>query len=213
MRFSKLILSLILLVPAVVSGEETKKLIEKIEARYNKKTFQADFFQESTLKALDIKQTAGGFVIFSHPGKMYWQYNFPEKKEIITNSEKVWLISSKHNQVTIMDAGDYFKAGSGGSFLSNIDSIKKDYNVKAQKSDDKTRGILTLIPKNKKDQISKIIISFMKKNGQILRVTTINKANDSTVFIFKNEQFLKNLDGKIFNYTLPENPINSEIVK
>ncbi|MDY0360412.1 MAG: outer membrane lipoprotein carrier protein LolA [Desulforegulaceae bacterium] len=193
----------IFLIPSFCMGADTEELVAKVEKRYSKKTFKADFFQESILKALDIKQNAGGFVIFSHPGKMYWQYNFPDKQEIITNSETVWIYVLEDNQVTIASAGDYFKEGMGGSFLSNIGSISKNYEIRSQDDKDNDKALVILKPLEK-GAIAEIEVLILKENGKILSVKTLSQSSDETVLNFKNEEFLNDIDENIFNFIPPE---------
>ncbi|MGE4519318.1 MAG: outer membrane lipoprotein carrier protein LolA [Desulfobacteraceae bacterium] len=204
MKHLKYIISIFFLIPALCFAGTTDELIKKVEKRYSNKTFQADFFQQSVLKALDIRQSAGGFVIFSHPGKMYWQYNFPDKQEIITDAHTVWIYSHEDNQVTIASAGDYFKEGSGGSFLSNIGSISKNYEIKSKDIEEPGKKILVLTPMEK-GAISEIEVTVLAENGKIISVKTINQSSDETVLNFKNEEFLNEIDENIFNFTPPEN--------
>lgn len=198
-----LVFFLILIFPYTLNAQSPDDIIGKIEARYSKKTFQSDFFQQSTLKALDIKQSAGGYVIFSHPGKMYWTYNFPDKNEIVTNGETVWLYTEKNNQVQEMEAKNYFKEGMGGAFLANIGSIKKNYSIKDIKTDEKENASLLLLP-NTKGPVKEIYVTVSKKDGRILKVTTVNQSNDETIFYFKNEKFIENIDKNIFNFVPPK---------
>jgi len=204
MKHLKYIISSLFLIPALCFAGTTDELIKKVEKRYSNKTFQADFFQQSVLKALDIRQSAGGFVIFSHPGKMYWQYNFPDKQEIITDAHTVWIYSHEDNQVTIASAGDYFKEGSGGSFLSNIGSISKNYEIKSKDIEETGKKILILTPLEK-GAISEIEVTVLAENGKIISVKTINQSSDETVLNFKNEEFLNEIDENIFKFTPPEN--------
>jgi outer membrane lipoprotein carrier protein len=204
MKHLKYIISIFFLIPALCFAGTTDELIKKVEKRYSNKTFQADFFQQSVLKALDIRQSAGGFVIFSHPGKMYWQYNFPDKQEIITDAHTVWIYSHEDNQVTIASAGDYFKEGSGGSFLSNIGSISKNYEIKSKEIEEPGKKILVLTPVEK-GAISEIEVTVLAENGKIISVKTINQSSDETVLNFKNEEFLNEIDENIFKFTPPEN--------
>ncbi|MCB9481213.1 MAG: outer membrane lipoprotein carrier protein LolA [Desulfobacteraceae bacterium] len=203
MKQFKYIFLIILLIPSFCMASSTDELVEKVEKRYSKKTFKADFFQESVLKALDIRQNAGGFVIFSHPGKMYWQYNFPDKQEIITNSETVWIYVHEDNQVTIASAGDYFKEGMGGSFLSNIGSISKNYEIKSKNIEDNDKALVILKPLVK-GAIAEIEVLILKENGKILSVKTLSQSSDETVLIFKNEEFLTDIDENIFNFIPPK---------
>lgn len=198
--------------PLPVFCATQNQIIEKIEQRYSNRSYRADFFQQSTLKALDIKQTAHGFVIFSHPGKMFWQYSLPKRQEIVTDGDKVWIYMHNNNQAMEGDAKDYFKEGMGGSFLSDIRKIKINYIVEMGKTKKQTNFLLILHPK-KKGPVSKIEVLVLKENGKILRVKTTNQNNDDTILNFRNEEFIDNIDNKIFNFKIPKNAKITKISK
>ena len=202
-----IMLTLVLTCTAYADSED--KIIKKIETRYSQKNFEADFFQTSTLKTLDIEQTAGGFVIFSHPGKMYWKYNFPDKQEVITNGKKVWIYVHKKNKVTVTDAEKYFEPGTGGALLSNLGSISKNYEINIKKSE-KEGQVLLLLKPLETSRIKEIKITALKENGKIIRVKTTNNSNDDTEFRFKNEEFITEIDNSIFTFSPPE---DAEITK
>jgi len=198
------LIMLTLVLTCTAYADTTDEIINKIEQRYSKKNFEADFFQRSTLKTLDIEQTAGGFVIFSHPGKMYWKYNFPDKQEVVTNGKKVWIYAHKKNRVTVTDAEKYFEPGTGGALLSNLGSISKNYEIESRKTSKKENFSLILKP-IKKSRIKEIEITVLKENGRIIKVRTTNNNNDDTEFRFKNEEFINNIDNSIFTFIPPEN--------
>ena len=68
-----------------------EEILAKLETRYNAADFTASFSQESTLKALDITDTAAGKVWFKHPGMMRWEYEHPEKYAIISDGKNLWI--------------------------------------------------------------------------------------------------------------------------
>jgi outer membrane lipoprotein-sorting protein len=135
---------------------------------------------------------------------MYWKYNFPDKQEIITDAQTVWIYSHEDNQVTTADAGEYFKEGTGGSFLSNIGSISKNFKITSKDIEKPEKKLLILTPL-KTGAISKIEVTVLIENGKILSVKTINQSSDETLLNFKNEEFLNDINENIFKFTPPEN--------
>lgn len=198
MSFKKiffLILFSIFFVHTAFSTETNFNLIDKLEKRYSNKTFRIDFFQESTLMALNIKETAVGSVIFSHPGKMMWEYKSPQKQTITTDGKTLWFYIENENKVMTGDAKAYFKEGI--ALLSNISDVKKNYNIKTGKN------LISLIPL-KKSSISKIELRVSGEKAKILSIKTINLSNDETILHFDNEKFLDSIDQNIFSFSIPE---------
>lgn len=173
-------------------------ILTAIEKKYSGKSFEADFIQISKLAALDITEKAAGKASFSHPGKMKWEYREPAHHEIITNGKSLWIFRSEENQVMIGDASQFFKAGAGGAFLSDISLIRKNYII-TLKEVTADYVEIELNAKKKNTDISLIVIRVAKKTSEIIKAVTYNPYNDTTQFEFNNIQF-KKIDPALFEF-------------
>jgi outer membrane lipoprotein carrier protein len=184
--------SCLFFVNAFAAGNDMNKedILTALEKKYGGKSFETDFNQTSTLAALEITESASGKAFFSHPGKMRWEYIEPEHHEIITNGKLLWIFRPQENQVMQGDASQFFKAGAGGAFLSDISLIRKNYiiTLKAVTAD---HVEIDLVPKQKNTDLSLIEIQISKKDNEIKKVVTHNSYDDTTLFEFKNIRFLK----------------------
>ena len=187
----------------IVSGNEIIKedILTALEQKYANKSFSTDFTQVSKLAALDITEKASGKAIFSHPGRMKWQYLIPQNHEIITNGKTLWIYRPEENQVMQGDASQFFKSGAGGAFLSDISLIRKNYDI-SLKDVTKDYVEIDLKAKKKNSEITSIIIRISQKNSEIVRVVTYNPYDDTTLFEFSNIQF-KNISPEIFKFKIP----------
>jgi outer membrane lipoprotein carrier protein len=165
-------------------------ILMALEKKYGGKGFETDFNQTSTLAALDITESASGKAFFSHPGKMRWKYIEPEHHEIITNGKLLWIFRPEENQVMQGDASQFFKAGAGGAFLSDISLIRKNYiiTLKAVTAD---YIEIDLVPKQKNNDMSLIVIQISREDNEIKKVVIHNPYDDITQFEFRNIRFLK----------------------
>jgi len=201
--FSLIAWCCIIFLPTVSFGSDRVKedILTALENKYSGKSFEADFTQVSRLAALDITERASGKAIFRHPGKMRWQYLEPEQHEIITNGEFMWIFRPEENQVMRGDASQFFKAGAGGAFLSDISLIRKNYtiNVKEVTAD---YVEIALDAKKKNPDITSIFIRISQKKSEIVRVVTYNHYDDTTLFEFSNIQF-KKIDAGVFEFKVP----------
>ena len=84
------------------------QILEGMEKRYANSRFFAKFFQESTIKAMEITDFASGKVYVRHPGKMRWEYEKPDRQIIITDGFKLWIYRPEDNQVMTGSAPDFF---------------------------------------------------------------------------------------------------------
>lgn len=189
---------------AGTSPNDLEKIIKGMEARYTGKGFKANFSQESTLKAMQIKDTAQGNLIVKKPGKMRWEYIQPDPQTIITDGKSLWIYRPADNQVMVGQAPDFFGDGKGAGFLSNIKQIRKSFHIKLQASENAKYFRLQLIPMNPTPDIAKIYLSVEKMTFQVDQVVTYNAYGDETKILLSNYQF--NLDPKegLFVFHIPK---------
>ena len=76
-----------------------EQILDRVEKHYTGKSFQANFIQESTIKAMEIVDFASGKIFVRYPGMMRWEYEKPEKQTIITDGHKLWIHRPADNQV------------------------------------------------------------------------------------------------------------------
>ena len=138
-----------------------ENVITAIEKKYAGKSFETNFTQISKLAALDITEKASGRASFSHPGKMKWEYMTPEQHEIITNGKTLWIYRPQENQVMQGDATQFFKAGSGGAFMSDISLIRKNYLINIKEVTTEYIEI-ELTAKKNNPEISLIVIRILQ---------------------------------------------------
>ena len=191
----------------VTAQESTSAILDQfldgLEKRYSKKEFIADFSQVSKLKVLEIDETASGKALFSHPGKMKWEYLEPQQHQMITNGKTLWIYRPDQNQVIIGDAGNFFKEGSGGAFLSDISIVREKYIIKIKENSESFFS-LKLIPKRKTPEIQSILIIVSKQTYNIQKIITSNIYEDTIELGFHNIEF-KNIDDSVFEFIIPEN--------
>ncbi|MBF0259194.1 MAG: outer membrane lipoprotein chaperone LolA [Desulfamplus sp.] len=184
------------------SDSEKERILTGIEQRYAGKEFSASYEQTSILKALEVNETASGRVFFRHPGKMRWEYSEPEVHQIITDGINLWIYKPDEKQVTKGSAAQFFKEGAGGAFLSDISTVRKNYNITINSSDTSIIE-MNLIPKKKNQDISSITMTVAKNNYDIKKVVTFNGYGDATELLFSNINFT-DLDDSLFEFSIPD---------
>ncbi|MBF0467551.1 MAG: outer membrane lipoprotein carrier protein LolA [Desulfamplus sp.] len=184
------------------SDPEKERILAGIEQRYAGKDFAASYEQTSILKALEVNETASGRVFFSHPGKMRWEYSEPEVHQIITDGINLWIYKPDEKQVTKGSAAQFFKDGAGGAFLSDISTVRKNYNITINSADTSIIE-MNLIPKRKNQDISSITMTVAKNSYDIKRVVTFNGYGDATELLFSNINFT-DLDDSLFEFSIPD---------
>ena len=179
-------------------------IMGKIENRYNNMGFSADFVQESTLKALDIIDSATGKMMVKYPGMMRWEYEKPDKQIIVTDGKSLWVYRPEDNQVMMGAAPVFFGEGKGAGFLSNMTVLRKKFNITLENTLPDGLIELKLIPKKKAFDISAIYLFLSKKTFVITEIITCNTYDDKTSIKLYRIKFTKDMDDTEFAFTLPE---------
>jgi outer membrane lipoprotein carrier protein len=192
------------------SGLSLEDILKRLESRYSAPGFSARFFQSSTLKAMDITETASGTMTVKRPGMMRWIYEKPDKQEIITDGKQLWIYRPADNQVTIGNSPSFFGDGKGASFLSNIQSVRKTFHVTMEKMNASQEYVLKLVPMDKSYDLSSVLLVVSNDTFDIVEVVTYNSYEDETRIELSNIQIEQNLDDAQFKFTIPQ---GAEVVK
>ena len=180
-----------------------EQILDRLEAHYKNESFTAEFGQESTLKAMEITDFATGKMYVRYPGKMRWEYEKPEKQIIITDGYKLWIYRPNDNQVMTGSAPAFFSDGKGASFLSDINLIRKKFDISLLQSEDDFFYELELRPLEKTLDVEDIRISVTKNTFTVIRIITYNSYGDENRIELINNKFNIKLDDSLFSFDIP----------
>jgi outer membrane lipoprotein carrier protein len=187
-----------------VSGLSPDAIIKKVELRYSVSGFSAFFTQASTIKAMEITDSASGKAFFKRPDKMRWEYETPDRQTIITNGHTLWIYRPEDNQVMVGKAPSFFEDGKGFSFLSDMESVKKKFYILLEKQAEDDTHVLKLLPREKTFDVSVVYLSVSTKTFEVVKIVTYNSYEDETRIEFKDIQFKQKLDESLFNFNIPQ---------
>jgi outer membrane lipoprotein carrier protein len=180
-----------------------EQILDRVEQHYTGKSFQAEFIQESSIKAMEIVDFASGKVFVRYPGMMRWEYEKPEKQVIITDGHKLWIHRPTDNQVLTGSAPAFFGDGKGASFLSDIKLIRQKFKISRDQSKESFFYELNLQPLEKKLDVTDIRLSITKNTFTVVRIITYNTYGDENRIEFANHQFKVKLDDSLFSFKIP----------
>lgn len=178
-------------------------LISKIEQRYTLSGFTAKFDQHSTIKSMDITDTAGGMLYIRRPGKMRWEYERPEPQIIISDGIQLWIYRPSDNQVIIGKAPVFFSDGKGISFLSDIKILRENFTASLEPDDDQGNAVIKLIPKKKNPDVEMIHMAVSRNTSDIIYAVTRNVYGDETRIELSGFEFSDSLNPDLFTFTVP----------
>jgi len=180
-----------------------EQILDRVEKHYTGKSFQANFIQESTIKAMEIVDFASGKIFVRYPGMMRWEYEKPEKQTIITDGHKLWIHRPADNQVLTGSAPTFFSDGKGASFLSDIKLVRKKFKISLENSTEDFFYELMLQPLEKKLDVTDIRLAVTKNTFTVVRIITYNSYGDENRIEFTNHQFDVKLDESLFSFKIP----------
>jgi outer membrane lipoprotein carrier protein len=198
--------------PAVPATAETgtpemrlEDILDRVETLYTASEFSADFIQVSTIKAMDISDSASGRLLVKYPGKMRWEYRQPETQIIVTDGEQLWLYRPEDRQVMVGEAATFFGEGKGAGFLSDIRRLRRDFDITLEDIRFSDYYNLRLVPLKQNWDLARIQLLVSKKTFQIFQVYTYNAYDDATRIEFANVQFDTPLPDSLFTFVIPDN--------
>jgi len=180
------------------------QILDEVEKNYTQSEFSADFIQASTIKAMDITDSASGKLFVKYPGKMRWVYQQPEEQIIVSDGVNLWIYRPMDNQVLRGDASSFFGKGKGAGFLSDIRRIRDDFEIALEDIRFGDHYSLKMVPKKKTWDLVLINLLVSKENFQITQVYTYNAYEDVTRIEFKALTFNPDLDSKLFEFVMPK---------
>ncbi|WP_179953427.1 LolA family protein [Desulfobotulus mexicanus] len=196
---------LILLLSFLCYGQASAgdEVITAMENRYKDRCFSASFQQISVLSAMDISERADGRAVFSHPGRMRWEYETPEPRLIVTDGTTLWIYSPLEKEVLVGESEPYFGRGKGGRFLSDMASLREDF-THTRVSDPETDPVrLRLIPHQPEPGLTELFIEADNKTGQIVSIETLNAYGDVTRIRLFGEEGHNLCKDELFHFTPP----------
>jgi outer membrane lipoprotein carrier protein len=187
-----------------VSDVSLADVMEKVEKRYAFSGFSANFLQTSTIKAMEITDSASGKAFFKRPDKMRWEYETPDRQTIITDGNRLWIYRPDDNQVMVGEAPSFFEDGKGFSFLSDMKSIKKRFTILLDKKAEDGYHVLKLLPRQKTFDVTVIYLFVSIKNFEVAKIVTYNSYGDETRIELHDIRFNPKLDNSIFHFKIPQ---------
>jgi outer membrane lipoprotein carrier protein len=163
-------------------------ILDRVQKRYAAGDFEADFVQESHLKAMGMVDTARGHLYFGRPGMMRWHYKMPEE-----------------NQVMLGRAVDYFGSEKGADFFTKPGELSREFilELAPKEVQEKGRYALRLVPRTERPNLVELYLFISKETFQIAKSVSCNAFGDRTTLQFESYVFDRGLDSALFIFQIP----------
>ncbi len=165
-----------------------EKLVEKLQAKYDSvNDFSADFEHTYAGGLLRTIVTERGTVQIKKPGKMRWDYQFPEKKLFISDGETLYSYLPADRQV-ILGTIPPNDSTTPALFLAGRARFSDSFNVSyanGEKENDST-WTLQLIPKATNADYKNVLLTVSRKNMSIVEIRSTDFQDAVSTIIFSS---------------------------
>ena len=200
---------LIVITPALLAGQAStaspEALAKALQDRYRSvRDFSGEFTQTYRGGALRTRTVESGTVAIKQPGKMRWIYTKPERKEFVSNGERVYSYLPADKQVIVspMPASDQTTPA---LFLTGRGHLVRDFTATFAQIPDSQPGVvgLKLVPRKHDPEIEWLMLGVDAKTLQIRQLVAADRQGGRSSFTFNNLKENRNLSDKLFEFQVP----------
>jgi outer membrane lipoprotein carrier protein len=181
-------------------------LAAKVQQRYNGiKDIQGDFVQTYEGGVLRTKTTERGTVAIKRPGKMRFTYIKPEKKEFVSDGNRLYTHLVADKQVIVSPAPGPDQGDIPAMFLAGQSDLARDYTPSFTPLPGAAPGLVTLklVPRKKSEEYESIGIGVDPTTLQIQFLTAVDTQGGRSSFSFSNLKENRGLTDKQFEFRIP----------
>lgn len=186
-------------------SEAPADLAAKIQQRYDSiRDFEADFVQTYQGGLLRTKTTEQGTVAIKRPGRMRWVYTKPERKEFVSNGQRVYSYLPADKQVIVspMPSTDQTTPA---LFLTGRGHLVRDFTATTGEIPGGLPGLVAikLVPKKADPELEWLMLGVDPKTLQIRQLVAVDGQGGRSTFTFNNLKENRNLSDKLFEFQVP----------
>ncbi len=200
-------LSAVLLISTVTAqGNDPVALAARVQQRYaGVKDIEADFVQTYEGGVLRTKTSERGSVTIKRPGRMRFVYAKPERKEFVSDGNRLYAYMVADKQVIVSPAPGPDEGDIPASFLAAQSDLARDYTPSFTPLPGAAPGLLTLklIPRKRSADYESIGIGVDPKTLQIQFLTAVDTQGGRSSFSFTNVKENQGLSDKQFEFRIP----------
>lgn len=190
---------------SAVQSEAPTDLAARIQQRYDTiRDFEADFVQNYQGGLLRTRTTEQGTVAIKRPGRMRWVYTKPERKEFVSNGQRIYSYIPADKQVIIapMPSTDQTTPA---LFLTGRGHLVRDFTATAGDIPGGLPGLtaIKLVPRKPDPELESLVLGVDPKSLQIRQLVAVDGQGGRSTFTFNNLKENRNLSDKLFEFQVP----------
>jgi outer membrane lipoprotein carrier protein len=179
-------------------------LAKSLQARYQTvRDFTADFVQTYRGGVLRTETKERGTVAVKKPGRMRWTYTSPERKEFVSDGQKMYSYIPEDRQVMVSNVPADSEAPTAVLFLAGKGDLVKDFTAAQVPSPVAGAVGLKLTPRRSEPEYEYLIVAVDPATFQIRALTTRDRQGGESTLRFENLQENKGISDKEFAFRIP----------
>lgn len=164
--------------------------------------FTADFVHQTEGSVLGKKRTERGTLQVKKPGKMRWNYTAPEKKEFISDGQRMYLHVPADKQVMVSPVPATDQATTAVLFLVGKGNLTRDFKVSFLEGGGDVWA-LRLDPKLPERDYDWLQVTVDRTSMQLRTLTAADASGGRQTFTFGNFKENVGLADKTFVFKIP----------
>lgn len=186
-------------------SETPTDLAARIQQRYDTiRDFEADFVQTYQGGLLRTRTTEQGTVAIKRPGRMRWVYTKPERKEFVSNGQRIYSYLPADKQVIVspMPSTDQTTPA---LFLTGRGHLVRDFTASPGEIPGLAPGVVAikLVPRKPDPELEWLTLGVDAKTLQIRHLVAVDGQGGRSTFTFNNLKENRNLSDKLFEFQVP----------
>jgi outer membrane lipoprotein carrier protein len=190
---------------AVAQTPNAEQFAGRVQQRYDTiKDFEADFAQAYEGGVLRTKTTERGTVAIKRPGRMRWVYTKPERKEFVSDGNRVYSYLPADKQVIVAPMPSD-QTTTPALFLTGKGHLVRDFTASFTQLPGAAPGTtaLKLVPKRSDPDVDSLVLVVDATSLQLRQLVATDKQGGRSTFTFTNLKENRGLSDKIFEFRIP----------
>lgn len=163
-------------------------------------TFTADFEQTLYDESSEPLQSSSGRLQIKRPGKFFWRYEKPDRQDIVTDGNTLWLYDHELEQVTVSPVDERL-SGTPLVLLTGGAPLGEEFDIEALGA---SEGIdwLQLTPRETDSDFEQVYLGLGA--GGVVAMELQDSFGQATQIRFSNVQSNQPIDDAVFAFTPPD---------
>jgi len=190
--------------PAAQERQAPDAIARALQARYQKiRDFSADFVQTYRGGVLRTQTSERGTVAIKKPGRMRWIYASPERKEFVSDGQKIYSYLIQDRQVIVAPLPPDDQATTPALFLTGKGDISRDFAAAYADTPPPGATALKLTPRRSESEYEYLVVTIDPGTLQIRALTTRDRQGGDSTLTFTNLKENTGISDKEFVFRVP----------